>query len=105
MQYAMLIANAHGLRRMHNVFNVFLRHFFFRNGHHADFILAADMLPEGPDRQRKSGNLPLIQPDQLARCTHFTTDSRSFTPPLSIPRDGQLPRHDIDHTVGQNFPY
>ena len=44
VQYTMFIAHAHGLRRMHHVFNVFLRHFFFGNRHHTDFVLAADVL-------------------------------------------------------------
>ena len=44
MQHTMLIAHTHRFRGMDDVFHIFLRYFFFRNRHHTNFILAADVL-------------------------------------------------------------
>ena len=44
VQNAMLVAHANRFRGMYHVLYIVLRHFFFRNRHHTDFILTADML-------------------------------------------------------------
>ena len=106
MQHAMLVADTHGFRRVHDVFNVFLRHFFFGNRHHTDFVLAANVLTRKGQIDRRN----------LAICHQFSLIDGALNAfhhrfkivyPTFIHTTGRATAYanDIDHTVGQNFPY
>ncbi|SAJ16921.1 Uncharacterised protein [Enterobacter cloacae] len=106
MQHTVLVANTHGFRRVDNVLNVFLRHLFFRNRHHTDFILAADVLTRQGQIDR--GNLAICHQFSLVDGALNAFHHRlKVVYPTFIHTTGGAAAHanDIDHTVGQNFPY
>ena len=90
MQNAVFVAHAHRFGGVHHVLHVVLRHFLFRDRHHADFVLAADVFARQRRYTERSGSPPSARPDRW-RAVRTSPPTRSFTPPLSMPRDGQLP--------------